>query len=104
MSIYEIISKYHVESRCFGFIEFDERVDTQSLIEDVPHVIDGKVVDCKIAVPKNTSKDSEKKKKKKLKRSIVMLYDSPDQDTQLLDEIQIDALNLNQRHNSIDQM
>lgn len=55
-------------------------------------------------MPKNTSKDSEKKKKKKLKRSIVLLDDSPDQDTKLSDEIMNDAINLNNRYNSIEQM
>lgn len=54
----------HLESRCFGFIEFNAEVDTQMLVENLPHVIDGKTVECKLAVPKN-NKDSDKKKKRK---------------------------------------
>ena len=56
-----------VESRCFGFIEFMSGVDTVSLIQDLPHIIDGKEVECKLAVPKNPPKDDKKRKKKKKK-------------------------------------
>ena len=53
-----------LESRCFGFIEFNAEVDTQMLVDNLPHVIDGKTVECKLAVPKN-NKGSDKKKKRK---------------------------------------
>jgi hypothetical protein len=60
-----------LESRCFGFIEFNAEVDTQMLVDHLPHVIDGKTVECKLAVPKN-NKDSDKKKKRK-KSDVCMM-------------------------------
>jgi hypothetical protein len=43
-------------------------VDTRSLIQDLPHIIDGKEVECKLAVPKDPPKDEKKRKKKKKKQ------------------------------------
>ena len=61
---FDVIFMNDLESRCFGFIEFNAEVDTQMLVDHLPHVIDGKTVECKLAVPKN-NKDSDKKKKRK---------------------------------------
>ena len=58
------ISMVNLESRCFGFIEFNAEVDTQMLVDNLPHIIDGKTVECKLAVPKR-DKESDKKKKRK---------------------------------------
>ena len=54
-----------LESRCFGFVEFNEFVDARQIINQQPHYIDGKVVECKLAVPKDPIKDDKKRKKKK---------------------------------------
>ena len=44
----------------------------------MPHIIDGKEVECKLAVPKDPPKDDKKRKKKKKKSSFTpedMLYE-----------------------------
>ena len=64
-----------IESRCFGFIEFKQGVDIDELLRDLPHIIDGKEVECKLAVPKDPPKDDKKRKKKKKKTNEV--NDSP---------------------------
>ena len=46
-------------------MEFNEFVDARQLINNQPHFIDGKVVECKLAVPKDPIKDDKKRKKKK---------------------------------------
>ena len=48
-----------IESRCFGFVEFNDFVDARTLIKDIPHKIDGKIVECKLAVPKDLSRDDK---------------------------------------------
>jgi hypothetical protein len=68
---FDLIFVNGLESRCFGFIEFNAEVDTQMLVDHLPHVIDGKTVECKLAVPKN-NKDSDKKKKRK-KSDVCMM-------------------------------
>lgn len=68
---FDLIFVDGLESRCFGFIEFNAEVDTQMLVDHLPHVIDGKTVECKLAVPKN-NKDSDKKKKRK-KSDVCMM-------------------------------
>ena len=60
----DVMRDKNKQSRCFGFIEFNADIDTQMLVDHLPHIIDGKTVECKLAVPKN-KKDSEKKKKRK---------------------------------------
>ena len=47
---------------------------------DLPHIIDGKEVECKLAVPKDISKDDKKrkKKKKKIQQDISQHSFSPD--------------------------
>ena len=74
------MSQLFIESRRFGFVEIDEIYNLNSndlLGIDNPHIIDGKIVECKLAVPKDPMDkklkiDEWKKKKrgKKLKSSI----------------------------------
>jgi hypothetical protein len=42
-------------------------VDTSAMLKDLPHIIDGKEVECKLAVPKDPPKEDKKRKKKKKK-------------------------------------
>jgi len=63
--ISEVMKDKNQQSRCFGFVEFNEFVDARQLINNQPHFIDGKVVECKLAVPKDPIKDDKKRKKKK---------------------------------------
>jgi len=39
-------------SRGFGFITFKDSLNIENLLKDQPHYLDGKQVECKIAIPK----------------------------------------------------
>ena len=40
-------------SRGFGFITFKDSSNIENLLKGQPHIIDGKQVECKIAIPKD---------------------------------------------------
>ncbi len=47
-------------SRGFGFITFQERSAAETVIKNQPHAIDGKAVECKMAIPKDNMPENVK--------------------------------------------
>lgn len=56
--------KQTAKSRCFGFVTMRKEAQAKSILKQEPHYLDGKEVECKLAVPK-TQQDSKKSAKKK---------------------------------------
>ena len=44
---------YKERSRGFGFITMKDPMTVENVLNNQPHLIDGKIVDCKIAIPKD---------------------------------------------------
>ena len=57
-----------IESRCFGFVEFSIVFNVNDLINDSPHFIEGKQIECKIATPKEDLRDERSRKSRKKKK------------------------------------
>ena len=56
-----MIDKMNNKSRGFGFITMKDPSKTEEILKNQPHYIDGKLVDCKIAIPKeNIPQPTEK--------------------------------------------
>ena len=56
-----MIDKINNKSRGFGFITMKDPLKTEEILKNQPHYIDGKLVDCKIAIPKeNIPQPTEK--------------------------------------------
>lgn len=53
-------------SRCFGFITYDHSSAVENVFRNRPHVLDGKTVDCKRAMPKEVNNASAHAKVNKL--------------------------------------
>lgn len=59
-----MLEKDSGRSRGFGFVVFESTSSVESVLRQVEHVIDGKKVECKIAVPKEKKQKASKKKRK----------------------------------------
>jgi len=50
------IEKDSHRSRGFGFIIFEDTSSAEAVLSHLDHVLDGKRIDCKLAIPKPNSK------------------------------------------------
>ena len=71
---------YIDHSRGFGFVTLEDFTKTEEILRSQPHLINGRKIDCKLAIPKDLialsgmsqgkSKGEKKKKKKSYKSNI----------------------------------
>lgn len=56
--------KQTAKSRCFGFITMKKESHSRNILRGEPHILDGKEIECKLAVPKNLQEQKKSSKKK----------------------------------------
>ena len=66
-----MVDKVTGRSRGFGFVTMEDSSVIPKIMQERPHNLDGKEIDCKEAVPKESSSNMEIKKDFKTKKIFV---------------------------------
>jgi RNA recognition motif-containing protein len=66
-----MVDKVTGRSRGFGFVTMQDHAMLAKIMQERPHTLDGKEIDCKEAVPKESSSPAEIKKDFKTKKIFV---------------------------------